>query len=470
MASSKKGKFLIDNMVEINTKFIPAEPGIFIVGGTVRDILMGKQPTDFDIAAASPCAALARRIAEKAGSRVITLGKPGLSIYRVVSGNLTFDIAPIAAGGIASDLRRRDFTVNAMAWDIYHQSLIDPLNGRADLRERRIRMVHPQNLQTDPVRLLRAFRFGAALAFFIDDETKNAIRSNSISIRQAPGERIREEWLKMLACSEAWPYIREMEETGLLTEILPELAPLKQCHQNRRHALDVFDHTMAAFSSLEGLLHHPDPVFQKNRNLAMAAVAAPNRLKLALLLHDIGKPACRRVDENGSVHFFGHESLSAEMSQSVSRRLKLSNHHRAYLDFIIRHHLAPLFLFIDHQKQKLKRKIITRFFLKSAPLTIDLLIHAIADARGKKPGQPADEFEQFCGQLMAAYFFEFQPRAKNPPLITGEDLIKEIHLTPSPLFATLLARVEEQRLTGRLRTRSQALKWVKNFLMHNKGP
>lgn len=433
-------------------------------------MLLGRQATDFDIAAEPPCEPLARQIAEKAGSRVITLGKPGMEIYRVVSGNRTFDIAPIAGGGIENDLRRRDFTINAMAWDVYHQTLLDPLSGRRDLGRGQIRMVSPENLQADPIRLLRAFRFGAALKFGIEARTEAAVRSQSGRIRQTAGERIRDEWLKMMACPDVLPYVREMEAAGLLTEIFPELSPLKQCRQNSRHAFDVFEHTLRAFWHLERLMHHPDPFFQEPHQQAVTAIAEPGILKLAILLHDIGKPACRRRGAQGGIHFFGHEATGAAMARDIGLRLKLSGRHLAYLDFIVRHHLDPLFLFIDHRKQKLKQKSITRFFLKSAPLTIDLLVHAVADGRAKQPGpHPDDEFEKFCRRLMRAYFSDFREQAGKPPLINGHDLIEKFALPPSPLFSDLLSRVEEERLTGRLQSRTQALEWVKNFLIRNKG-
>ncbi len=465
----QKGYLIIDNTIEINTKMIPPAPGIFIVGGTVRDMLLGRPASDFDIAAAPPCEPLARQIAEKARSHVITLGKPGMAIYRVVSGGRTFDIAPIAGGGIENDLRRRDFTINAMAWDTYHQRLVDPLSGRRDLGQGQIRMVSPENLQDDPVRLLRAFRFGAMLQFAIEARTKEAIRFQSSRIRQTAGERIRDEWLKMTACPEVLPYIREMADTGLLTEIFPELSPLKQCRQNSRHQFDVFEHTMRAFWHLERLIHHPDPFLEKAAQQAMSAISDPAILKLAVLLHDIGKPACRQRDAKDAIHFFGHEAAGAAMARDVGLRLKLSGRHLAYLDFIVRHHLNPLFLFIDHRKQKLKQKRLIRFFLKSAPLTIDLLVHALADGRAKQSGPaPDDEFEKFCGRLMRTYFSHFRDQAAKPPLINGHDLIETFGLTPSPLFSELLSRVEEERLSGRLQSRPQALEWVKNFLIRNK--
>ena len=455
--------------MQINTKFIPASPGVYIVGGTIRDMLMDKAPVDFDIAAVPPCEPLAREIAANVGSRAVPIGKPGAMIYHIAAGDRRFDIAPLCGENIEADLRRRDFTVNAMAWDIAGARLIDPLAGAADLKARQIRMISPQNLEADPIRLLRAFRLAACLCFTLAADTRAAIAARADRIQEAAGERIRDEWMKILAVDKALPHIREMDAAGLLTAVFPELADLKNCRQNGHHEFDGFAHTLSAFSHLEALLCHPETLQPENIQTdtgesPQAAVSDPVRLKLALLLHDIGKPACRSRDEAGRIHFYRHESAGADMAEAAGRRLRLSNRHQAYITFIIRNHLRPLFLFTGRQMQKLTHKGITRFFRQSAPFTVDLLIHAIADGRGKTSAQQQTAFESFCRQLIRRYLVEFLPRAAAPPLITGHDLIRECRLSPSPLFSEILSRVETERLAGRLQSRADALEWVKNFL------
>ncbi|MFP4532673.1 MAG: CCA tRNA nucleotidyltransferase [Desulfobacterales bacterium] len=448
---------------------IPPAPGAFLVGGTVRDMLLGRQPTDYDIAAPKPCESLARQIAENTGSRMIVLGKPYFSIYRIVSGKLTFDVAPLEGGSIYEDLKRRDFTLNAMAWDLTENRLIDIFNGKTDLKARLIRMVSEENLRDDPVRLLRAFRHAALLGFEIEAPTKAAISRHAGRIKHTAGERVREELIKLLSCPQSHSRLREMDETGLLTEIFDELQPLKTCTQNAHHAFDAFEHTMAAYFQLEKLLRSLDTMFEKASVLPTPLLHDPTRLKLAMLLHDIGKPRALTTDKGDAVHFYNHEALGADMLRPISRRLKLSNEWAAYLDFIIRNHLRPLHLFMAHQQQTLTCKGIARFFMKSRGPVVDLLVHAMADARGKKNEERLTEsFERFCRDLVHAYVFDFAEKAKQPPLINGHDLIRELNLPPSPLFSKVLARVEEKRLVGRLHTRTEALEWIKNFIKrHN---
>ncbi len=450
---------------------IPHTPDAYLVGGTVRDLLMGRQPTDYDIAAPKPCEPLARQIAKKVGSRVIPLGKRDFSIYRIISGELTFDVAPLEGDSIYDDLKRRDFTVNAMAWDMGKRRFIDIFNGLTDLKARRIRMVSEENLRADPVRLLRAFRHAALLGFEIEAPTKAAITQHAGQIKHTAGERVREELIKLLACPQSHSCLREMDETGLLTEIFDELQPLKTCTQNAHHTFDAFEHTMAAYFQLEKLLSSMNTMFEKSAVLPEPLLHDPARLKLAMLLHDIGKPRARTTDKDGAVHFYNHEALGADMLRPISRRLKLANEWSAYLDFIIRNHLRPLHLFMAHQQQTLTCKGIARFFMKSRGPAVDLLIHAMADARGKKKEKRLTEtFERFCRDLVYAYLLDFSKKAKQPPLINGHDLIGELNLTPSPLFSKLLARIEEKRLAGRLQTRAEALEWIKNFIKRHNLP
>lgn len=327
-------------------------------------------------------------------------------------------------------------------------------------------MVAEKNLTADPLRMLRAFRLAAAPGFEVDTKTKAAITRQARRIKEAAGERIRDELMKILACSRSLPCLLEMDETGLLTAVFPELEALRHCRQNGRHEFTAFSHTMKAFSHLERLLLKPEEA-GTGRYLPAYFFSAKERIKLCLLLHDIGKPACRSMDTEGRIHFYQHETLGAAMAESVSCRLRLSNAEQKFLAFMIGRHGKPLSLFAAHSAGELTRRGLVRFFGKTHPFTADLLIHAIADNRGKKAGPPADSFEMFCRQLLETYCFDFTARLAARPLITGHDLIQKCGLTPSPLFSTLLSRIEEERLTGRLRTREEALDWITNFMENN---
>ncbi|MFZ2633266.1 MAG: HDIG domain-containing metalloprotein [Desulfosalsimonadaceae bacterium] len=455
--------------MQININFIPKTPKTYLVGGTVRDMILGIPPKDYDLVTLDDPRQTAGRIAESIAGRVVALGKPGKMVFRVITRGLSLDVTPASGASIEEDLKKRDFTVNALAVSLSSGRLIDLFNGALDLQNKIIRMISVDNLRADPIRLLRAYRLAAFLNFSIDPETGRSIAAEASRISTSAGERVRDELMKLLDTPGAHRYVSQMDDAGLLTAIFPELLPLKACSQNEYHQFDVFEHTMQAVDYLEKLLHTPENLIPEHHSLKNVQPAI-NRwplLKYAILLHDIGKPQTRSVDTNGRVHFYHHEQESADMARKINRRLRLSNRQQTYVDFIIRHHLKPLSLFTAFQKDKLSQKAITRFFLKCDDLSTDLFIHAIADILGKGIAENATAFMEFADHMCKAYSGTFIPMAGHPRLLNGDDLIREFGLAPSPLFSKILRHVEEERLSQTIRTRDDALSVVKNFLILN---
>lgn len=453
-------------MIQININFIPDPAGVYIVGGTVRDLLLGNEPEDYDIVTIHHPGKLADKIAASTGGRTVKLGKPGFISYRVVSLNHIYDISEARGGNIESDLARRDFTVNAMALSAETGVLIDQFNGLADIRQKKIRMICRRNLVDDPLRMLRAFRLAAAFDFHLDAQTADAISAEAFRIHETAGERIRDELTKLFSASRSYPRLLQMDKTGLLGEILPEMTALKGCPQNRHHRYDVFDHTLNAFAALEDRIDQPSASEKSGRppegELHIAGRGA--LLKWAVLLHDIGKPLRRSIDPEGGIHFYGHEEKSAEMSEAVNRRLRFSARDQAYVLRIIRHHLHPLFLFTAERRQKISRQAKTRFFMRLNPYVPDVLLHALADMSAKNAETEMAEFEAFTRDLLKEYLKNYKTRSARPPLISGHDLIRIFGLPPSPLFSRLLSRVETERLSGNITSRNDALAFVKKLL------
>jgi tRNA nucleotidyltransferase/poly(A) polymerase len=457
-------------MFKINTNFIPSSSKAFIVGGTVRDIVMGTPPKDIDIVTLDDPKLLAQDIAANCRGRIIELGKPGMKIFRIITGNQTYDIAPANGKSIEDDLHKRDFTINAMAIPVNSANgngiIIDPHNGQNDLNHQIIRMISSDNLKADPVRMLRAYRIGSRFGFSISRKTSLAILAESSRINTSAGERIKDELFKLFNCPHSHRYILMMNESGLLSALFPELTPLKECSQNLHHKHDAFEHTLKAYDFLEKLLHGPALQAPEIINLE-SFLPSPNYfalLKYAILLHDIGKPQTRSIDENGQIHFYGHEKSSANMAAKINLRLRISNDEQKYLDFIIRNHLKPLSLFNAYNQDRLSRKAVSRFFLLCGTMIKDLLVHTTADLYGKGIIKNTQAFIEFLNYLISAYTNSFLPKKSCPPLITGDDLIREFGLKPSPLFAKILQHVEEERFSGNIKSRKEALILVKNFL------
>ncbi len=455
----------------MNLNFLPRAKDAYLVGGAVRDILLGKIPDDFDIAVLKNPKGFAKKIASAGRHKVVEIGKGDYTVFRAVLNKGFVDVAQIKGDSIKDDLGQRDFTINAMARSLLSGELIDPLGGLHDIKNRKISMVSDEGFINDPLRLLRAFRFGAALDFKIDAKTMAAIGEKAKLIKKSAGERVGAEFRKLLGSAESYSFILQMADTGLLFEILPELEKVKGCRQNKYHSYDVYEHTMKAFYHLEDLFNNYYKFFSELEDLAEAYPDKQKKvlLKIAILLHDTGKPSSSSVDKFGNIHFYGHEKKSADMAKKICRRLRLSNLEKVFIDFIIRSHIQPLNLFTGYKNKKLTKRGITRFFMKSGELTPYLIMHSMADAMGKREDNDnrSEEFIEFAKKLMIKFRFHFKPKKMLPTLVTGRDLIDTFDLSPSPVFQTILRLVEEARLTGGIEDKAEAFILIKKFLEKN---
>lgn len=458
-------------MVAFNIPFLPPNRKAWLVGGAVRDILLGETPLDLDIVSADNAFQYAQELASKLDTISIKLGKDPHTIYRIVSPEFVFDVADLNGPSIKQDLYQRDFCINAIAWELPQGDMIDCTNGLKDIEKRMIRMVADTTFRRDPIRLLRAFRLACTLNFQIEKNTLAAIKKEAHLIKTAAAERIQTELLKILNTPNCTETIITMKTTGVLENILPEVTELERCHQNHHHDFDAYHHTIFALLALEKFLGDLTLIFEQKQILLKTAkfTRKPEHLKLAMLLHDIGKPTSRTITSDDQVHFYDHEKKSAQMADQVSRRLALSNIQRTYITSIIRYHLYPMLLFLEQQKGHLTQRAIIKLFRKTKAVSLDLLLHAAADFVGKKPSndpiKAASDFICFIQKILEYYHDYFEPALKRPPFLTGKDLIKDFGLTPSPLFKIILDRIEEGRLTGQLGSKVDAIRWTKSFLI-----
>ena len=448
------------------------QPGTtFIVGGSVRDLLLGRPAFDTDIAVQTDPQDFARKLADRLAGSWVRIGKSELTIHRVVVGPRIFDVSALHGDGIEEDLRRRDFTVNAIAIDAATGKTIDCTGGRKDLADKVIRMVSPAVFAADPVRLIRAYRLAAVLQFTIEPATRQAIAGSAAFIRRSAGERIWSELRQILALPDSLAAVKQMHADGLLTVIFPELVPLQHCLQGDHHRWDVFTHSLQAFRQLESMLSNPGswlPADLPSRHWRPADIPAPV-LKLAMLLHDVGKPRSRQEDENGNVHFYGHGKKSADIVAGITGRLKMSRRDAGYIDFIVRSHIRPLHLFIAHDSGRITQRAKTRFFTRCGRHTPDLLLHCMADILGKGTGGERNRrFVDFARQLLSEYLSGYLPRSAHRPLVNGHDLMAAFTLQASPLLGRLLRRIEEAQRAGEISTRSEALQLAQNLLEVNR--
>lgn len=467
---------------------------VYIVGGYVRDRLLGRASPDLDIAVAGDSAAVARRLAGGLGGAVFPLGAEHgvfrVTLRRPIDQIHHIDVAALR-GTIEADLALRDFAINAIAWQPGAATLIDPHDGAGDCQDGRIRLVRDDAIQSDPVRALRAVRFAAELGFQIDERTAAITRRDAPLLARTAGERCRDELSRVLDTPVAAAMLRLADDLGLLDVLIPELMPSKGCTQPKEHYYDVFDHQIATVAVLDGILSPPsgdtieaarfNDLWQElpgadvlqQRYTEEVAEGRPYRalLKFTGLLHDVSKPETRARQANGRIRFFGHDELGAVKAAAILERLRYTTREVRLVAALIKDHLRPGQLAAAGAVPT--RRALYRFFRDLDDAAPDLLLLNLADhaaARG-----PAMTAEAWAGH--AAYIrWILAQRARDETLvrpvrlITGHDLITELGLPPGPLLGRLLEAVREAQAVGRVTTRDQALRLARRLAARQPPP
>jgi putative nucleotidyltransferase with HDIG domain len=458
----------------------------WLVGGTVRDLLAGRPslPLDIDLAVRGSAPPFSRALADLTRGAYVPLASAHDTVRVVGDDGTTYDVSGTGVRGIEEDLARRDFTINALAVALDDMAgggaahVLDPFDGLRDLREHVVRMVSEQPLASDPLRLLRAFRFSATLGFAIDPLTLDAIRRLAhLADRPAP-ERTARELFIILGSEDAARQVRLMDDVGLLDNVLPEVALMKGVTQNAYHHLDVWQHSLEAVEHLEELLadlpalvgeaHAP----RLEEFFAEELVAdRPRRalLKFAELLHDAGKPPMREIRE-GKVTFYGHTKHGAEMVRATCERLRLSTRETAEAGLWVERHLVPADLV---KTRPLTERRCARFFRRNGEGGLALLVLALADGlatRGEL-SDPAslDRMRDFIREMADAYYGWAAKRIAEKPLVNGRDLMELTGLPPGPALGQLLTAVREAQLERQVTSRDEALAFAKDLVEGARG-
>ncbi|RJO63326.1 MAG: CCA tRNA nucleotidyltransferase [Dehalococcoidia bacterium] len=469
----------------------------YIVGGLVRDMVMGRNKADIDIAIAGDALAIGPEIAVHLKAHCVVLDsensvvrllpqKEGLEVFEAWQ----IDVATLQ-GNLAEDLGRRDFTVNALAIDLAKLSLtsndkieatvIDPFGGLGDIQKKLIRAVNPQVFKNDAIRLLRGLRLGADLGFVIESQTEALIERDHELIKNVAGERVREELLRLLALPDSYQAIVYMDKLGLLTAIIPELAPTRDVDQPKEHAWNVFHHSARSISALDFILRRSGWAFADSSVLAgipwdeniesyFEAKVSPlstRRVltKLAALLHDIAKPQTRIVNEFGRVRFYGHPQEGAPVAAAILERLRFSKHEIKFVETIVRYHLRPVQMTEDGAPPT--RRAVYRYFRDMDEAAIATLYFSLADHLATRgPDLEKANWDWHVG-VMAHLITEHEkaPETIEPPkLLDGHDLKHALGLTPGPRLGELLEELREAQAAGEITTREEALDYVKKMV------
>ena len=479
---------LLTPLAAIGRVLAEREVKSYLVGGFVRDILLGRETSDIDIAVAQDALEVASRVAGELEGKYVRLDEVN-RVARVImdDGKWQVDLATFT-DGIEQDMARRDFTIDAMAVDLSQITadasslqVIDLFGGLADIERRIIRAVTETVFEIDAVRLLRAVRLAAELDFSIESQTEDMIRRYAHLIGGVAGERIREELLRLMAVSQPGQFLPYLDKLELLTAIIPELVPLKGAEQPKEHFRDVFGHTLAAIEAVDFILRRGAWKYAGDEVLAVVpwsdtlveyfeqevSSGSTRRLmlKMAALLHDTAKPQTKTVEAGGKIRFLGHATEGAVIAADIMERLRFSTREIKLVETIVKHHLRP------GQMSNVgmpTSRAVYRYFRDTGDAGIDILFFSLADHLATR-GPQLDREAWIEHAQTVAYVLEQRSEQSSlvtpPKLVDGHDLMNIFGMKPGPGMGGLLEAVREAQAAGEVTTREEALSYIREHLL-----
>jgi poly(A) polymerase len=443
----------------------------YVVGGYVRDKLLGKEVSDIDIVVVGNGIEFAEAVATSLRKRkIVTYEKFGTAMLPTEDGKIEFVGArkesynrdsrnpSVEVGTLEEDLSRRDFTVNALAVSLNAAQwgeLVDPYHGREDLENKLLRtpLDPAATFDDDPLRIMRAVRFSSQLGFSIDDAALQAIPPMKDRLSIISQERITEEFMKIMSSPKPSIGLRLMFDTGILRITFPEVADLAGVDQRQdHHHKDVFLHTCQV---VDNICTMTDNVY----------------LRLAALLHDIAKPKTKKFIEGIGWTFHGHEEIGARMVKHIFRRLKLPLDNVSYVEKIVRLHQRPMQL-VD---ETVTDSAVRRILFETGEEIDDLMTLCRADITSKNPKLVKQYSENYdlVYQKMKEVEEKDRMRAFQPP-VRGDEIMQICNLPAGKLVGILKAKIEEAILDGRIPNEHESalhyLLEIKDEVIRDFGP
>lgn len=443
----------------------------WLVGGAVRDRLLGRPTTDFDVAVEGDPRRAARELARACDGHAFELSE-GFGAWRVVAKEHTWqiDLLPLGGDSIEADLANRDLTVNALADPLGGGDLVDPFGGIEDLRGERLRMVSGSAFADDPLRTVRLARLACELGFVIDPETASVAGESVGDLEVVAPERIFAELKRIIASERVLEGLRLMDELGVTAVVLPELSALRGIEQSPFHHLDVYEHTLAVVAATVELERDPAAVLGGLAGPVSELLAQPlanelsrwEALRFGALLHDVAKPQTYEVTSSGRVTFIGHDALGAEMGRSILGRLRASERLREYVAALACDHLRLGFLV---HETPLSRRAVYQYLRATGPVQVDVTVLSVADrlsTRGVGSAEAIARHLALARELLEeALSWIAEPPA--PPL-RGNELASALGITPGPELGRILAELEEASFVGEIASREQAVERARELL------
>lgn len=451
---------------------------LYLVGGFLRDALLGRSCKDVDFVS-SNASELAKLVARQTGSKPVLIDRK-FGTVRLISSVHTdgigepyvVDLSPLRGSSIFDDLYQRDFTINSLAFDISAwwidrgAHLLDPLGGITDLEAGRLRLCSQGSLSDDPLRILRAYRLVSAYGLILPTQTRKSILQACHRLNQVAVERIRDEMMLILSAASSVSVLRMLDKDGVLQLLLPECAAMRNLGQNDSQHRDFWQHSLSALEALEFFLTNMQELLGDYADDASATLVQKlagertrqTTLKLGVLLHNIGKPCRRSLGKNGAIHFYGHEVAGSELAASLCTRLLLSNKEINFVSQLVRQHMRPVHLF---RLTRTPTRALCRFFRLGPELFWPLLLLFASNYKAFQEatsvGSDLQPLRQRIGDWLDFYYEQLKPREMEPPIVSGHDLMKFLHISPSPMVGRLLNALVELQWEGHISTQQEAL-------------
>ncbi len=447
----------------------------WLVGGALRDRLLGRETADYDVVLPAQTSEGVRRVARALG-RATSAYSFALSdefgAWRIVGREHAWqvDLQALDADTIEADLLRRDLTVNAIAERLAGDgTLVDPTGGLADLQARTLRAVAPDSFERDPLRALRLARLSGELGFAVDPETIALARASAAGLTGVASERVFTELRRLLVADRALDGLDVMDAAAVTDVILPELVALRGVEQSRFHHLDVYDHTRAVLAESIALERDPEPAFGDHASAVRELLAAPlandmtrgGALRFGALLHDVAKPQTRAMTAEGRVTFMGHDEAGATLSAAILTRLRASSRLVEYVANLTRHHLRLGFLV---HRAPLDRREIYRYMDACSPVQADVTVLSVADrlaTRGDNSDRAIARHLELA-RLLLREALDWSADPPRPP-IRGDELVAALGIRPGPQLGELLHELEAAAYAGEVSSREEAIGYAREL-------
>ncbi len=446
---------------------------LYLVGGALRDLILKrkKDNPDFDFCLNKGAISFGQRLAKQLRAAFIVLDQEHAAcrlVKRIADKIYTFDFTDFRAPGIEKDLLHRDFTINSLALELAHvfsnedlnSLIIDPYLGREDIKRKIIKVTGKNSFKEDPLRILRAFSFSCMFGFNLDQETLRLAKKEKNKISAVSSERIREELFKIFDSRLAYASLVVLDKLKILEIIFPEIKPMRNIGQGPHHHLDVWQHTLETLNQFELILKaikKNSEIYNYMEEIVAGLHKRSSLLKLACILHDVGKPKAMRREKK-KIIFHGHERIGLGLTRLICRRLKLSNDECRCLERIVLWHLRPGYL---ADNQALSQRAIFRYFRDTGPDALGVLLLSLADQRATK-GPLTTALTRIRHEktvkALTRKLLKKNKEKKITHLLNGHEIMKKFKLQPSELIGGILDELEEAQAIGKIKDKDGAFK------------